>query len=69
LFHEESQTLIQRASRNNLCQKKANKLEKINESLTRDDLDLKPYKQPDMNEIETNDYPKRLDFCVKKAQK
>jgi hypothetical protein len=49
--------------------KKARKLAKIKERLTRDDLDLKPYKQPDLHEIETNDYPKRLDFCVNKAQK
>jgi hypothetical protein len=39
----------------------------ISYSLTRlilkDDLDLKPYKLPDFHELQTADFPKRLDFC------
>ena len=31
--------------------------------MVKDDLDLKPYKLPDLHEIETTDYQKRLNFC------
>jgi hypothetical protein len=41
--------------------RKASKIAKISCSLTRlvlkNDLGLKPYKKPDLHEIETNDYP------------
>ena len=47
--------------------RKESQIVKILCSLTRlvlkNDLGLKPYKKPDLHEIETNDYPKRLDFC------
>jgi hypothetical protein len=31
--------------------------------ILKDDLDLKPYKLPDLHELQTADFPKRLDFC------
>jgi hypothetical protein len=41
--------------------RKASQITKISCSLTRlvlkNDLGLKPYKKPDLHEIETNDYP------------
>lgn len=48
--------------------RKASQIAEISYSLTRlvlkDDLGLKPYKQPDLHEIKPADYPKRLDFCM-----
>jgi len=47
--------------------RKASQIAKISCNLTglvlKNDLGLKPYKKTDLHEIETNDYPKRLDFC------
>lgn len=48
--------------------RKAKKIAKISFSLTKlvlkNDLGLiKSFKKPDLHEIETNDYPKRLDSC------
>ncbi len=47
--------------------RKASQVAKISHSLAglilKDDLDLNPYKLPDLHEIETTDYQKRLNFC------
>jgi hypothetical protein len=55
------------AEKPSLSLRKASQVAKISHSLARlilkDDLSLKPYKLPDLHEIEAADYQKRLDFC------
>jgi hypothetical protein len=60
-----SPTLVQRAWRTKYVSiRKASQIAKISCSLTRlvlkNDLGLKPYKKPDLHEIETNDYPTHI---------
>jgi len=31
--------------------------------ILKDDLDLKPYKLPDFQQLQPTNFPKRLDFC------
>jgi hypothetical protein len=56
------------SEKHSLSIRKASQIAKILCSLTRlvlkNDLGLRPYKKPDLHEIETKDYPKRLDCCT-----
>jgi hypothetical protein len=66
---KDAQTVLKKviAEKPSLSLRKASQVAKISHSLARlilkDDLGLKPYKLPDLHEIEAADYQKRLDFC------